>query len=188
MEKISKICLIISFTIICFACNKDKRVLVPANAPISPKEIGDDYGGGIVTYVEADGLHGLIAAKSDQSVPVAWSNFYILTGANLSAVYTGSSNTSLIISASGTASATFAAKLCDDFISEGYNDWYLPSIDELNLIRSAYSKLSGFSSGFYWSSTEVSQIEAYSQKITTAGTKTITFKNVLCGVRAVRKF
>lgn len=39
----------------------------------SPK-IGQDYGGGIVFYLDGSGLHGLIASKSDIPGEVPWSD------------------------------------------------------------------------------------------------------------------
>jgi len=46
----------------------------PPGTPGTPTySIGDSYGGGIVFYVYDGGLHGLIAAASDQSVGVYWS-------------------------------------------------------------------------------------------------------------------
>jgi predicted RecA/RadA family phage recombinase len=39
-----------------------------------PKTIGQAYQGGIVFYVDLDGMHGLIAARADQGAAVTWSN------------------------------------------------------------------------------------------------------------------
>jgi hypothetical protein len=43
-----------------------------------------------------------------------------------------------------------------DFTQNGYKDWFLPSIDELNEIREKLylNDLGDFEAGFYWSSTE----------------------------------
>ena len=83
------------------------------------------------------------------------------------AVGQGRLNTSLLVNAmgssayssdSGTATtASYAAKACDDYTYGGYNDWFLPSIEELRYI---YENLKSKSIGtwwhYYWSSTEYS--------------------------------
>ena len=83
------------------------------------------------------------------------------------AVGQGRLNTSLLVKAMGSAAYTYmsssvsdttadyAAKLCDDYTYGGYNDWFLPSIEELRYIyENLYSKSIGTWSGYYWSSTE----------------------------------
>jgi hypothetical protein len=70
----------------------------------------------------------------------------------------GKANTLLIIAANNTLSN--AAKVCDDYIANGFTDWYLPSSDELQLMcQNLYSVGKGnFSEGFYWSSTDSNRI------------------------------
>ena len=83
------------------------------------------------------------------------------------AVGQGRLNTSLLVNAMGSAvyssssgtatTATYAAKLCDDYTYGGYSDWFLPSIEELRyMYENLYSKSIGTWSGVYWSSTEFS--------------------------------
>ncbi len=60
------------------------------------------------------------------------------------AVGTGKRNTELLVKAMDTSAyrifwstdttAVYAAKLCDDLIYNGFDDWFLPSKDELNLL------------------------------------------------------
>ena len=60
-----------------------------------------------------------------------------------------------------------AAQLCQSYNHEGYNDWYLPSKDELNLMYTNLERrgLGNFNlSGFYWSSTEINQHSACIQR------------------------
>jgi len=59
----------------------------------------------------------------------------------------------------------YAAKICQDAEVNGYDDWFLPSKDELNLI---YENLhlkgaGGYSSGIYWSSSETHSRYAWGQ-------------------------
>lgn len=99
-------------------------------------EVGDSYGGGIVTYIFQQGdagyvsgeTHGLIIASSDQSTGVYWGPNTV-TGVTATALGTGSTNTSAIVASLGVG--TYAAKICDDLVVGNYSDWYLPSKDEL---------------------------------------------------------
>ena len=108
-----------------------------------PKAVGDVYQGGRIFYIfqsndpgyVANETHGLIAATVDQSSGIRWNNgSNITTGATGTAIGTGLSNTNTIITIQGAGS--YAAKICADYtVTVGqvtYDDWYLPSIDELN--------------------------------------------------------
>lgn len=116
--------------------------------------VGQSYGGGIIYYVDGSGCHGLIAAPNDLSSGIAWWN-----GANMnigtSTDYgTGRANTLTIIAAQG--SGTYAASIVNGATINGYNDWYLPSRDELNLMALVSNSLKytlGINtSSYYWSS------------------------------------
>jgi hypothetical protein len=124
--------------------------------------IGDVYGGGKVAYVVVKGdprwdpnvQHGLIAATADQSGTDAyWTKVRTdsTTGATDTALFTGAHNTDLIIAAQGTDDL-YAARLARAYTDGVYNDWYLPSKDELNKLYLAKDKIGGFQSATYWSS------------------------------------
>ena len=57
-----------------------------------------------------------------------------------------------------------AALMCDNYVLNSYTDWFLPSINELNLMYMNLRDngcLGGFKSAYYWSSFERSVCEAW---------------------------
>lgn len=148
--------------------------------------IGQSYQGGIIVYLDHTQLHGLIAAPYDQSSGIQWSNgSYVNTGATATAIGTGYTNTSAIVKAQGAGS--YAAKLCDELVLNGYSDWYLPAKDELNQLYLNKSILGDFSDNAYWSSSEYVLYSAWRQHFGN-GLQNNYYKNTLMPVRAVRSF
>ena len=96
--------------------------------------VGDYAQGGVVFWVDpSDSTKGLVCAISDQSSAVSWNggNPTFPSNATNTAVGAGSSNTDQIISAFGLDGNDYAARLTYNFNGGGYNDWFLPSRDEL---------------------------------------------------------
>ena len=160
----------------------------------APLAIGDNYGGGIIAYILVSGdlgyvagqTHGLIAAPSDQSTGIVWWNgSYITTGAAGTATGTGAANTTAIVASQGAGS--YAAKLCDDLVLNGYSDWYLPSKDELNKLYLNKRAVGGFATYFYWCSSEDYAYYAWYQYFG-VGSQYFDIKFNYFRVRAVRAF
>ena len=136
-------------------------------------KIGETYGGGKVFYVYDGGLHGLIAALADQgtSSGTQWDNGDSkLTGTTGDGVGAGAMNTTIIAATQmdDTPNGNFAAKLCANYsvkAADGvtYGDWYLPSKAELALLYKQKAVVGGFANATYWSSTETSSNNAWSQ-------------------------
>jgi formylglycine-generating enzyme required for sulfatase activity len=81
-----------------------------------------------------------------------------------------------------------AAKLCEDLVLNGFSDWYLPSINELEIIYQNRLLIGGIStSGSYWSSTEISANEAY-YFFFSLGIPLDDFKTNTRSIRAIRNF
>jgi hypothetical protein len=82
-----------------------------------------------------------------------------------------------------------AFTVCENLVIDGYDDWYLPSKEELNLLYTNKDAIGGFIDDAYWSSTENAQNgnTAWAQRFYSgeqgAAWKTATYK-----VRAVRSF
>jgi len=157
-------------------------------------EIGDNGpAGGLIFYVndsDSDDWKYLEAAPSDQGSDIAWGcSGTLIDGADGIAAGTGAQNTIDIIAGCGTAG--IAAKICDDLVLGGYNDWYLPSRDELNLmyINLSQNDLGGFDSLTpHWSSTELDADFAYIQYLDN-GSQTQSNKDYdFYLVRAIRAF
>ncbi len=149
--------------------------------------LGQSYAGGIVFYVDSTGSHGLVAAPTDQSGAIVWWNgSYLNTKATGTAVGTGQTNTASIINYQG--SGSYAATLCSQSFN-GYNDWFLPSKDELQLMyNNLHAKgLGSFTGGFYYSSSEFDVYQAWTLDFM-YNSSFGYYKNNQARVRAVRKF
>jgi len=155
--------------------------------------IGDSYGGGKVAYILVNGdtgydpnvQHGLIAATTDASETIAWSNIITLVGTTGTAIGIGQANTTTIVGQSGCTSG--AAYLCEHLIEGGYNDWFLPSKDELNQLYLNRVAIGGFADDTYWSSSEASASSAWTHSFY-YGTQSSPGKGSIERVRAVRVF
>jgi hypothetical protein len=73
---------------------------------------------------------------------------------------------------------------------DGYDDWFLPSKDELNLMYQNLKQkgLGEFSSSWYWSSSEDGNYGAWNQHFSDGSQGYITKDNTSLSVRAVRAF
>jgi len=159
--------------------------------------VGEQFGGGVVFHVYRDASgteRGLVVSLANQSESMAWSNpasFFAGATSN----WDGLSNTNAIVAQSGHINS--AAKFCKDYQYEGFNDWYLPSFHELNLLwNSLYNvngKLSNISgatqiSSYYWSSTEIVTNGANAWFLSAIGVLTEYNKGNGCPVRAIRAY
>lgn len=131
--------------------------------------------GGLIFYdkgIISDGWRYLEAAPSlwnggSEDPELEWSSITnTLIGTTDTGIGTGRTNTAAIISQGATAGAAYA---CVNYSGGGYSDWFLPSIDELNLI---YTNLylngaSGFADyNYYWSSSEYDAYDAWGENVT----------------------
>ena len=160
--------------------------------------IGQTYQGGIIFYLDASGCHGLISAPSDIGTQVQWfAGTYLDTRAYGSGLFEGKYNTQIINSTQslGGPNSNSAAEICDFFSLGGFNDWYLPSIEELNKMYQnigsgnslGLANLGGFAANFYWSSSEINYGDSWKLDFNN-GTPSPNNKYYGLYVRPVRAF
>lgn len=176
-------------------------------------QIGELYRGGLIFWLDETGEHGLIASKHDinQGRGLQWRNGASgnkVTNARADGVGAGEGNTNIIIAQqtidhqSGNFAALMAVKYRVQEDGETscttpsalnvtcYGGWYLPSIQELALLRHNLSQqgFAQFAPDFYWSSTEESASTAWMLNFST-GEQVASKKDSTQGqVRAVSRF
>ncbi len=179
-----------------------------ASNSVTPNvQVGDLLQGGVVYYVaptptdlDGDGKVdiGLICAVEDQSASIEW----ILGGASqttengntLEAIGTGQTNTTAMMNQAGYTGG--AAKVAEDYsVTDNgvtYNDWFLPSLEELNEMYSQKNSIEAAAGvtpfgANYWSSSEYNSSKAKSVDMS-SGDDSNTNKNTQRNVRAIRTF
>jgi uncharacterized protein (TIGR02145 family) len=118
--------------------------------------IGMTYAGGIVFDVDSTGSHGLVCAFVDQG-NLPWGCFNTTISQTSISVGSGANNTLQIVTRCN--QNPIAASECANLILNGYSDWYLPSLGELQLMYNRLHLLGMGSFGvginpWYWSSSE----------------------------------
>ena len=196
-----KLIFILSIFLITYSCSKKEVQILPSPQVINKVTIplytiGDTALGGKIAYIlqrgdsgyDANIQHGLVAAISDQTSAIRWHNgTNKITGAKGVVIGTGFANTNSNISAQGETSTSYAAGLARAYKGGGYDDWFLPSKDELNKLYINKVIIGGFVNNNYWSSSEKDFEFAYKLNFTNgdqnANNKVNTFY-----VRAIRAF
>ena len=152
--------------------------------------------GGWVFYDKgyySDGWRYLEVAPNDieqgSSMQFMWGdegNFGTKTG-----IGTGESNTAIIVSKASNSFQPNAATVCTDYSYRGYDDWFLPSRDELNLMYTNLKKagLGAFADDYYWSSSDYIDNNSYAwRQYFNSGTQNFTLRRSSGRVRPVHAF
>lgn len=158
--------------------------------------------GGYIFYDKgsySDGWRYLEAAPAEYEFEEkVWGGYRTEVGGTATTIGSGKSNTEKIVAKFGNAEpygkkTDYAAKLCADLVvtKDGvvYDDWFLPSKDELNqmYLNLRKNKLGGFSEANYWSSSEYFAYVAWGQYFD-GGTQAISNRYNEGRVRPVRAF
>jgi hypothetical protein len=131
---------------------------VPVNPSVTYRVGDTGPAGGVIFFVNpssTDGWRYLEAAPASTEVKAAWSSVRADVKGTNGEVGAGKPNTQAIVTHSlNTGDSCRAAMVCEILVSGGYDDWFLPSKSELNLMF-AYLKeagIGGFKDDWYWSS------------------------------------
>jgi hypothetical protein len=109
----------------------------------------------------------------------------------------GDQNTDNIID--GCATDNIAARVARAYTTNGYSDWYLPSLQELKLIYKHKGTIGNFSEAYYWSSTQRNEDDTMAYTVSfipvmpdpntvQEGDTWPLLKGQTARVRAIRKF
>lgn len=166
-----------TFLLVCFAlffaCSEDEHVSSPTAIVTQPfsGDMGDFYQGGIVFFIDTTGEHGLIASPVDHTSKLPWGCYdqalSAPDGEPSKPIGKGADNTEDFMRFCFDNIGT-AGEYCSNLSLNGYDDWFLPSLNELtlmhqnkSLINSTALKNGGniFMEASYWSSSGVDPSE-----------------------------
>jgi len=171
------------------------------NSPTSPNiiktyNLGETGpAGGHICYINPNaatvGWTYLESAPVSTENSALWGAYPYNVGSTDTAIGKGNSNTALIIAKLNDLGETNrAAQYCDILSYNGYDDWFLPSKDELNLLYTNLKSkgIGEFSDVIYYSSSEIDQYYIWIQNFSN-GTQNNNFtKGTSARYRAVRTF
>jgi len=138
---------------------------------------GDFFGGGIVYHLSSGEI--LISATEDQFLLSQWGCQGTSAGPDSKSHTDGLTNTKAIVKLHDSVlvnyyvfpkqchslnDGTVAAKGCDTMTINEYSDWFLPAKDQLDSLYAKKTIIGGFTSDFYWSSTEESATHAWGMR------------------------
>jgi hypothetical protein len=135
-----------------------------------------------------DGWRYLEAAPAD--FPGVWQWGAVEVNETNTDLGSGKKNTTALLAALTKASQTGkAAQLCDAYSNGGYDDWFLPSRDELNqmYVNPAKQSLGGTWGGTFWSSSNYAYGNVWYQRFSD-GNQNYTDKATALVVRPIRQF
>ena len=169
------------------SCTKKEDVV------FSPYHIGQDYGGGIIFYIDCSGQHGLLVSPNDVPSGIPFTSKRVYPFFNPTRFGSGASNTFNIVNILKDNNGFFyAAKYLSVYGRGGRFDWYLPSKDELDIIYKNRNQIrweiNQFGNSVYWSSSNDSIGTNVWVQDFSNGKQTLANQLDTCAVRAIRNF
>ncbi|MDR1175499.1 MAG: DUF1566 domain-containing protein [Treponema sp.] len=170
---------------------------VPAVDPNKVYKVGDlGPAGGYIFYDKgraSDGWRYLEAGPVETEKILEWSVRETRVDNTQASIGSGRRNTQLIVEKFAQVSGEWdrAAQYCADLDFNGFDDWFLPSIDELNQMYGNLKRknLGDFKERWYWSSTQSSSFSSRSlDQDFTAGALGTGSKGTKSYVRPIRTF
>jgi hypothetical protein len=151
--------------------------------------VGEKFGGGVIVQLDATGRRGLIAAENDTVLNVYWSPLsgysVYSTGATGLEIGAGQSNSNLMLA--NDAARNYAVSYCANLVINGFEDWYMPSLRELELLYANRWVIGYFANKTYWSSSENGWNGAWCLSFANGVNYSRLKNNAYC-VRAIRSF
>lgn len=206
MLKSSRLFILALFTIVClpvvfFSCIKEE----------DPKEvkIGEPFEGGVVGHIFQPGdpgyvqgeTHGIIIAPVEQVFEAQWGCQGTAVTGTSTEVGFGRINTEKVLAFHDALpdfynnptqchpenDGSVAARLTIDFANGGHNDWFMPSLKEMDFLYQNRDRIGGFSTVEYWSSCESNAANACVMSFIT-GEQLSRPKSEVRRVRVIRFF
>jgi TolB-like protein len=149
--------------------SSDKGQTAASAAPATPAarayKIGDTGpAGGLIFYDKGNNSGGwryLEAAPVEAEFRAVWNVRDVHVDNTQPNIGTGRRNTQVIVEKFSQTSGEWdtAAQKADDLVYKGFDDWFMPSKDELDQMYGNLKRknLGDFKNEWYWSSTEISQ-------------------------------
>lgn len=159
-------------------------------------ELGEFKHGGVIFWIDpsSNNSAGLVCALDNQT-SAPWGCVGISTGATDTAIGTGEANTATVLAA-GCATGS-AVEYVSNLNLNGYNDWFLPSLDEFNEVSINYQdyiwptiQANGGSALFStnWTSTEVNGNNAYVAYLGSSNSTAIGKSVTVFSILPIRSF
>lgn len=181
-----------SYTVKCIATSNKNNPFSDEIVVNVKLRLGDEFGGGKIFKLNSDGKSGLIASTKDLEYDSNTGFFWGEQKLMNTSKSDGKSNTSKM--ASIALSSNYAGyHFKDGYVYNGYNDWYIPAIDELTLLKENKEYVGGFSNktnweGNYWSSSEISQTNAEALHFNALMGNSYNKQDYSLKIRPIRKF
>jgi hypothetical protein len=154
---------------------------------------GKMYQGGLIFYLDTQdtipGIEGLVSLPYNLIDRIEWGCMDVSIGGTNDTIGSGQANTIAIITSCSTP-PEYAAQECNELVFNGFSDWFLPSKDELDLMyhNLRVNGFGNFGNEWYWSSSEISATEAWSQLFLVGNQYDDNTKESTFFARAIRVF